>query len=163
MNFPSLIHWFPRKCADFPRLFAFYYVYLIKKVSKNVFNLFRMTRKKEASKGSYFCGAFTHLIPYRRSRMNINLQAVKFTLDEDQKTFVHKKFERIKYAEDLIVDVLCTIKFDKKFTYECTVNFKGGTAHVSTEDYDFKAGVNKLMDVLDQKVRKEKDKIQAKK
>ena len=87
--------------------------------------------------------------------MNINLQAVKFTLDEDQKTFVHKKFERIKYAEDLIVDVLCTIKFDKKFTYECTVNFKGGTAHVSTEDYDFKAGVNKLMDVLDQKVRKE--------
>ena len=77
--------------------------------------------------------------------MNINLQAVKFTLDEDQKTFVHKKFERIK------------------FTYECTVNFKGGTAHVSTEDYDFKAGVNKLMDVLDQKVRKEKDKIQAKK
>ena len=95
--------------------------------------------------------------------MNINLQAVKFTLDEDQKPFVHKKFERIKYAEDLIVDVLCTIKFDKKFTYECTVNFKGGTAHVSTEDYDFKAGVNKLMDVLDQKVRKEKDKIQAKK
>ena len=95
--------------------------------------------------------------------MNINLQAVKFTLDEDQKTFVHKKFERIKYAEDIIVDVLCTIKFDKKFTYECTVNFKGGTAHVSTEDYDFNAGVNKLMDILDQKVRKEKDKIQAKK
>ena len=107
--------------------------------------------------------AFKHLIPYRRSSMNINVQAVKFTLDEDQKAFVHKKLERIKYAEDLIVDVLCTIKFDKKFTYECTVNFKGGTAHVSTEDYDFKAGVNKLMDVLDQKVRKEKDKIQDKK
>jgi len=95
--------------------------------------------------------------------MNINLQAMKFTPDDDQKNFVHKKFERIKYAEDLIVDVLCTIKFDKKFIYECTVNFKGGTAHVSADDYDFKAGVNKLIDILDQKVRKEKDKIQAKK
>ena len=121
------------------------------------------SERRSASKGSYFCGVLTHLMPYRRSRMNINLQAVKFTLDEEQKNFTLKKFERIKYAEDLIVDVLCTIKFDKKFTYECTVNFKGGTAHVSTEDYDFKAGVNKLMDVLDQKVRKEKDKIQAKK
>ena len=95
--------------------------------------------------------------------MNINVQAVKFTMDEEQKSFVHKKFERIKYAEDLIVDVLCTIKFDKKFFYECTVNFKGGTAHVSTDDYDLKAGVNKLMDILDQKVRKEQDNIQAKK
>ena len=38
--------------------------------------------------------------------MNINVQAVKFALDEDQKAFIHKKFERIKYAEDLIVDVL---------------------------------------------------------
>lgn len=27
----------------FPRLFAFYYVYLIERASKNVFNLFRMT------------------------------------------------------------------------------------------------------------------------
>ena len=94
--------------------------------------------------------------------MNINVQAIKFTMDEDQRNFVYKKFDRIKYAEELIVDILCSIKFDKKFTYECTVNFKGGAAHVSAEEYDFNAGVNKLMDVLDQKVRKEKDKIQEK-
>jgi len=95
--------------------------------------------------------------------MNINVQAVKFTLDEDQKTFIEKKLERIKYAEDLITDVLFTVKFDRKFNYDCTVNFRwGGTAHVSSEDFDFSAGVNKLMDVLDQKIRKEKDKIQEK-
>lgn len=84
-------------------------------------------------------------------------------MDEEQKAYALKKFERIQYAKDLITDVLCNIKLDKKFIYECTVNFKGGTAHVSTEDYDFNAGVNKLMDVLDQKVKKEKDKIQTKK
>jgi len=96
--------------------------------------------------------------------MNINVQAVKFTLDDDQRTFIDKKLERIKYAEDLITDVLFTVKFDKKFSLDCTVNFRwGGNAHVSTEDYDFGPGVNKLMDVLDQKVRKEKAKIQDKK
>ncbi|ULQ59372.1 HPF/RaiA family ribosome-associated protein [Brucepastera parasyntrophica] len=95
--------------------------------------------------------------------MNINVQAVKFTLDEDQKTFIDRKLERIKYAEDLITDILLTIKFDRKFSYDCTVNFRwGGNAHVSAEDYEFNAGINKLMDVLDQKVKKEKDKVQEK-
>jgi len=96
--------------------------------------------------------------------MNINVQAVKFTLDEDRKAYVDKKIERIKYAEDLITDVLFTFKLDKsKFYAEATVNFRwGGNAHVSAEDFDFNATVNKLMDVLDQKIKKEKDKIQEK-
>lgn len=96
--------------------------------------------------------------------MNINVQAVKFTMDDDQRAFVDKKLERIKYADDLITDILFNFKFDKKFSMECTVNFRwGGNAHVSAEDFDFNAGVNKLMDVLDQKIKKEKDKIQEKK
>lgn len=96
--------------------------------------------------------------------MNINVQAVKFTLDEDRRAFVEKKLERIKYAEELITDVLFSIKLDhSKFLLECTVNFRwAGNAHVSAEDFDFNAGVNKLMDVLDQKIRKEKEKIQEK-
>lgn len=96
--------------------------------------------------------------------MNINVQAVKFTLDEDRKAYVDKKLERIKYAEDLITDVLFVIKLDRsQFYLECTVNFRwAGNAHVSAEDFDFNAGVNKLMDVLDQKIKKEKDKIQEK-
>ena len=60
------------------------------------------------------------------SSMNINVQAVKFSMDEDQKEFVDKKLERIRFAEDLITDVLLNIKYDKKFSYECTVNFRGG-------------------------------------
>jgi len=77
---------------------------------------------------------------------------------------VDKKLERIKYAEELITDVLMVIKYDRTFQLDCTVNFRwGGNAHVSSEDFDFAAGVNKLMDVLDQKIKKEKDKIQEKK
>ncbi|HOF84195.1 MAG TPA: HPF/RaiA family ribosome-associated protein [Treponemataceae bacterium] len=96
--------------------------------------------------------------------MNINVQAVKFSMDEDQKEFVDKKLERIRFAEDLITDVLLNIKYDKKFSYECTVNFRwGDVAHVSTEDFSFEPGLNKMVDVLDQKIKKEKDKIQEKK
>ncbi len=96
--------------------------------------------------------------------MNINVKAEKFTLDEDQKTLVDKKLERIKYAEELLTDVLFNIKYEKKFLFDCTVNFRwGGNAHVSAEDFEFATGVNKLIDILDQKIKKEKDKIQEKK
>jgi len=97
--------------------------------------------------------------------MNINVQSVKFTLDDERKTFLDKKLERIKYAEELITDVLVNIKLERQqFFAEATVNFRwGGNAHVSAEDFDFNVVINKLMDVLDQKIRKEKDKIQDRK
>lgn len=95
--------------------------------------------------------------------MNINVQDVKFSLDEEQKEFLDKKLERIKYAEDLITDLLLVIKYDKKFQFDCTVNFRwGSNAHVSSDDFDFTAGVNKLIDILDLKIKKEKDKVQEK-
>ena len=96
--------------------------------------------------------------------MNISVNAVKFTMEDEQRDFIDKKLQRIKYAEDLITDVMLSVKLDRKYLAEATVNFRwGGTAHVSAEDYDFSACVNKMMDVLDQKVKKEKDKIQEKK
>ena len=96
--------------------------------------------------------------------MNIAIQAVRFTMNEDQKKFIDQKFKRIEYAEELITDIQCFIKLDKKFIYETTVNFRwGSNAHISCENYEFEAGVNKMMDTIDQKVKKEKDKIQQKK
>ena len=94
--------------------------------------------------------------------MNINVQSVKFTLDEDRKAFVDKKLERIKYAEELITDVIINVKLDRQFYADATVNFRwGGNAHVTAEDFDFSAAINKLMDVLDAKIRKEEDMFQA--
>lgn len=95
--------------------------------------------------------------------MNINIQDVKFTMDDGQKDFVNRKFKRIEYAENIITDIQCFIKLDKQFIYDVTINFKwGNTVHISTENYEFEAGINKLMDIIDQKVKKEKDKTQQK-
>ena len=96
--------------------------------------------------------------------MTTSVNAVGFDFEQDQFDLINKKIERIKYAEDLIVDFILRVKEDKKFIFDCSVNFRWGTvAHVSAEDYDFAAALNKLMDILDQKVHKEKEKIQEKK
>ena len=96
--------------------------------------------------------------------MNTSISAQGFTLDRDQTGLITKKLERIGYAENLIVDLILRVKEDKKFYFDATVNFRwGGNAHVSSDDFDFAAALNKLMDVLDVKIKKEKDKAQAKK
>lgn len=95
--------------------------------------------------------------------MNVTTSAVGFDFEEDQTNLINKKLERIKYADNLIVDLTLRAKFDKKYTFDSTVNFRWGTsAHVAADDYDFAAALNKMMDVLDQKIKKEKDKIQEK-
>ena len=96
--------------------------------------------------------------------MNKTYSAVGFDLEKKQSDMIEKKLSRISYAEDLIVDLILRVKHDKAYVFDTTVNFKWGTqAHVSGEDFDFGAALNKMMDVLDTKVKKEKDKIQEKK
>ena len=96
--------------------------------------------------------------------MTKSVSAVGFVLEEKQSDMIDKKLSRISYAEDLIVDLILRVKHDKAYSFDCTVNFKwGNQAHVASDDFDFGAALNKLMDVLDQKIKKEKDKIQEKK
>ena len=76
---------------------------------------------------------------------------------------IEKKLKRLDYAEDLIIDLILRVKHDKQYSFDTTVNFRwGAQAHVSGEDYDFAAALNKMMDVLDNKINKEKEKVQQK-
>mgnify|MGYP002620302870 FL=1 len=96
--------------------------------------------------------------------MTKSISAVGFSFEKDQSDLINQKLKRIDYAESLIVDLILRVKEDKKYYFDATVNFRwGANAHVTSDDFDFAAGLNKLMDVLDQKVKKEKDKIQEKK
>ena len=96
--------------------------------------------------------------------MTKSISAVGFSFEKDQSDLINQKLKRIDYAESLIVELILRVKEDKKFYFDATVNFRwGANAHVTSDDFDFAAGLNKLMDVLDTKVKKEKDKIQEKK
>ena len=67
-------------------------------------------------------------------------------------------FQTLLYAIDLSIKVKHE---ENKIFIDATFNFRWGvSAHVSADDKDFEAAVNKLMDTLDQKVKKEKDKVQ---
>ena len=95
--------------------------------------------------------------------MTKSVSAVGFTFEKDQSDLIEQKLGRIAYAEDLIVDLILRVKEDKKYYFDATVNFRwGANAHVTGDDYEFAAGLNKLMDVLDLKIKKEKDKVQEK-
>lgn len=95
--------------------------------------------------------------------MTKTIKAVGFELEQKQSDMIEKKIERVKYADDLIVDLIVKVEHEKAYVFDATVNFRWGTqAHVSAEDFDFGASLNKMMDVLDVKIKKEKDKVQEK-
>jgi putative sigma-54 modulation protein len=95
--------------------------------------------------------------------MNIDIKAVHFTLRDDAKEYVEKKIDRIHNAENMIVDLRVTLTKDKDFTAEATVNFRWGVSvHIKEHDFELNPAVDKLMDKLEHKIVKEKEKVKEK-
>ena len=63
--------------------------------------------------------------------MNTSINAVGFDLSEDQQALIEKKLDRVKYADDLIVDLAFKVKEDKKFVFDTTINFRWGASDKS--------------------------------
>jgi len=95
--------------------------------------------------------------------MNLEIKAVHFSLHDDAKEYLNKKIERIRNAENMIVDMIITIKKDKDFNAEANVNFRWGVSiHVSEEDFDLTKAIDKMIDKLEGKITKEKEKVKEK-
>ena len=95
--------------------------------------------------------------------MNTDIKALHFTMHEDAKEYLNKKIERIHNAENMIVDLLITIKKEKDFDAEATVNFRWGVSiHVKENDFDLTSAIDKMMDKLEAKIIKEKEKVKEK-
>ena len=95
--------------------------------------------------------------------MNTEIKAVKFSLNDDAKEYLHKKIDRIHNAENMIVDLLITITKDKEFSAEAKVNFRWGVSvHVKESDFELGPAIDKMMDKLEAKITKEKEKMKEK-
>ncbi|MDR0551836.1 MAG: ribosome-associated translation inhibitor RaiA [Spirochaetaceae bacterium] len=94
--------------------------------------------------------------------MNTEIKALHFTLDEEQKDYIQKKIERIRNAENMIVDFRVTMsKEAAEYSAESTLNFKWGVqAHVKESAYDVLQAVDKMLDSLRTKITKEKEKLE---
>jgi putative sigma-54 modulation protein len=95
--------------------------------------------------------------------MNTEIKAVHFSLGDETKEYLEKKITRIHNAENMIVDLLFTLTRDKDFSAEVTVNFRWGVSiHLKENDFELNPVIDKLMDKLDTKIAKEKEKVKEK-
>ena len=95
--------------------------------------------------------------------MNVEMKAVHFSLDNASKEYLEKKISRIPNAENMIVDLLFTLTKGKDYSAEVTVNFRWGVSiHQEENDFDLNAAIDKLIDKLDAKIAKEKEKVKEK-
>ncbi len=96
--------------------------------------------------------------------MTVDVRSVHFELSDKSRDYLDQKLERIGYAKDMIVDLIFVFTKEKEFKLEATANFRWGLqAHVEERDFEVNPGIDKLMDKLEQKISKEKEKIQEKK
>ena len=95
--------------------------------------------------------------------MNLEIKAVHFSLHDDAKEYLNKKLERLRNAENMLVDLLVTIKKDKDFSAETTANFRWGVSiHVSETAAELTPAIDKMIDKLEMKITKEKEKAKEK-
>jgi putative sigma-54 modulation protein len=95
--------------------------------------------------------------------MNFEIKAVHFTLSEDTREYLSKKMGRIHNAENMIIDLKFTFTKGKDYTAETTVNFRWGVSvHLKENDFDLNPAIDKLIDKLEAKIIKEKEKVTEK-
>jgi putative sigma-54 modulation protein len=95
--------------------------------------------------------------------MNTDIKALHFTMHDDAKEYLNKKIERIHNAENMIVDLIITIKKEKDFDAEANVNFRWGVSvHVKESDFELTKAIDKMIDKLEAKISKEKEKVKDK-
>ena len=95
--------------------------------------------------------------------MNTDIKAVHFTLHDDAREYLNKKIERIHNAENMLVDLIIAIKKEKNFEADATVNFRWGVSiHVRETDFELTKAIDKMMDKLEAKIIKEKEKVKEK-
>ena len=94
--------------------------------------------------------------------MNVDVKGVHLDVSKRIHDYLNKKLKRLSYAEDLIVDMLFTLTQDTKaYKAEVNINFRWGTkAHIGVESYNIIKGIDQLLDKMDVKINKEKEKIQ---
>lgn len=95
--------------------------------------------------------------------MTVEIKGVHYEVDDRTREYIDKKIVRLDFARDLIVELPITITKGKKEGYDLdtTVHFRWGkSTHVGVQSYDVHKGVDALFDKLEEKVTREKAKIQ---
>jgi putative sigma-54 modulation protein len=93
--------------------------------------------------------------------MRFEIKGVHYDISDATREFIETKLEKIKFAESHIIDLLFTLtKNNNSWNAEANCNFRwGDSAHLEEEAYNLHEGLEKLIDRLNLKIKKEKEKI----
>jgi putative sigma-54 modulation protein len=96
--------------------------------------------------------------------MNLEVKAVGFTITDEEKQIIDKKIERFQKSEEHLTDLIFTCpKEGASIKAEAVINFKGGPrGHLDELDHDLRTALDKLVDKVQIKITKEKEKSTAK-
>jgi ribosome hibernation promoting factor len=92
--------------------------------------------------------------------MQLNVSGHHIEITESLRGYVENKIEKIERHFDLVSDVHCILTVEKlRHKAEATVNVNGGTIYADAVEEDMYAAIDGLVDKLDRRVRKHKEKL----
>ena len=94
--------------------------------------------------------------------MNLEIQAVHFSLSDRTKDYIDKKMERLTHVEQIVEHLHLTLTRERHgFTFGATVHFHHGKmSHASLEGQNLDEGIDKLFDKIERLMTREKNRVQ---
>jgi len=92
--------------------------------------------------------------------MHLNVSGHHVEVTESLRGYVALKIEKIERHFDLVSDVNCILTVEKlRHKAEATIKVNGGTIYADNTEEDMYAAIDGLVDKLDRRVRKYKEKL----
>jgi len=92
--------------------------------------------------------------------MQLNVSGHHVEVTKSLRGYVESKIEKIERHFDLVSDVSCILTVEKlRHKAEATVKVNGGTIYADNTEEDMYAAIDGLVDKLDRRVRKYKEKL----
>ncbi len=92
--------------------------------------------------------------------MQLNVSGHHVEVTESLRGYVASKIEKIERHFDLVSDISCILTVEKlRHKAEATIKVNGGTIYADSTEEDMYAAIDGLVDKLDRRVRKYKEKL----
>ena len=93
--------------------------------------------------------------------MQLDIKTVHFSLNEVQREHIDRRLERFSYAREYLVDLRLTMTREgSQYHVDGALHFRwGATNHLKVSGYDLVEAFDRLMDKVQAKVNKEKEKV----
>lgn len=92
--------------------------------------------------------------------MQLSVSGHHVEVTDSLRGYVETKIKKVERHFDIVSDVHCILTVEKlRHKAEATVNVNGGTIYADATEEDMYAAIDGLIDKLDRRVRKHKEKL----